>query len=84
VAVLVGGGRSVAGHPFKGPTAADTSMATKFCLSACAGHQPSGQRSFWKRRTVDPLTGPTRYNLIYASASRRARARAPAAEVGCS
>jgi hypothetical protein len=44
VSVLVAGGRSAAGHPPKGPIAADISVATEFSLSACAGHQPSGRR----------------------------------------
>ena len=40
-----------------GLTAADTSMATESSLSACAGHRPSGRRSFREQRTVNPLTG---------------------------
>jgi hypothetical protein len=61
-----GRGGQAAGHLSSWQSAADTSLAT------CAGHQPSGQRSFRKRRTVNPLTGPTRYNFFYSSFSRSA------------
>jgi hypothetical protein len=40
---------------------ADTGLAT------CAGHLPSGGRSFRKQRTVNPLIVPARYNFLYAS-----------------
>jgi hypothetical protein len=35
-------------------TAADTSMAADTSVAMCAGHQPSGRRSFRKQRTVNP------------------------------
>jgi len=42
-------------------------MATECSLSACAGHLPSGRRSFRKQRTVNPLMVPARYNFLYSS-----------------
>jgi hypothetical protein len=39
-------------------TAADTSMVTDTCLATCAGHRPSGRRSFRKQRTVNPVIVP--------------------------
>jgi hypothetical protein len=63
--VVSGGRKAVTGHPSKGPTAADTSMATKSSLSACAGHRPSGRRSFRKQWTVNPPTAPAHYNFLY-------------------
>jgi hypothetical protein len=41
----------------RGPTAADTSMASESILSARAGHLPSGRRWFRKQRTVNPPLG---------------------------
>jgi hypothetical protein len=78
------GGRQTGGGqtPVQGgPTAADTSMATESSLSASSGHLPSGRPSFRKQRTVNPPTGPTRYNFLYASsrpALRAACGRPPA------
>jgi hypothetical protein len=63
------------------PTAADTSMATESSLSACAGHLPSGRRSFRKQRTVNPPTAPARYNFLYPSFQGRPCGRPPAAAV---
>jgi hypothetical protein len=63
------------------PIAADISVATRTSPSACAGHQPSGRRSFRKQRTVNPLTRPARYNFLYSSsrpAPRAASGRPPA------
>jgi hypothetical protein len=60
VATLVTGGREAAGgaaHLSGREAAADTSMATY------TGHWPSGRRSFRKQRTVNPLTGATRYKF---------------------
>jgi hypothetical protein len=47
-----------AGHLSGGEAAADTRLAM------CAGHQPSGGRSFRKQRTVNPPMVPARYNLL--------------------
>ena len=48
----------------------DTSVATH------AGHQLSGRRSFRKRRTVNPLMVPARYNFLYSSSRPAWRAAA--------
>ena len=56
-------------------------MAIDTSPASCAGHQPSGRRSFRKQRTVNPLTGPARYNFPYSSsrpALRAASGRPPA------
>jgi hypothetical protein len=61
VSVLLTGGRE---RPDTCPgreTAADTSMG------ACAGHPPSGRRSFRKQRTVNPPIAPARYNFLYSA-----------------
>jgi len=41
-------------------------MAINTSLATDAGHQLSGEWSFGKQRTVNPLTGPTRYNFLYS------------------
>ena len=61
VSALMAGVREAAGHPSGPEIAADTGLATR------AGHQPSGRRSFRKHPTVNPLTGPARYNFPYSS-----------------
>jgi hypothetical protein len=56
-------------------------MVTDTSVATCAGHSPSGRRSFRKQRTVNPLTGPARYNFPYSSsgpALRAASGRPPA------
>jgi hypothetical protein len=40
-------------------------MATDTSLATYAGHRSDERRSFRKQRTVNPLTGPTRYNFLY-------------------
>ena len=75
VSALMAGVREAAGHPSGPEIAADTGLATR------AGHQPSGRRSFRKHPTVNPLTGPARYNFPYSSsrpALRAASGRPPA------
>jgi hypothetical protein len=49
------------------PTAADTSMAIDTSPATCAGHHPSGRRSFRKQRTVNPPIASARYNFLYSS-----------------
>jgi hypothetical protein len=58
VSTLVAGVREASGHLFGPQIAADTSLATDTCVATCAGHQPSGRRSFRKQRTVNPPIGP--------------------------
>jgi hypothetical protein len=67
VSVLVPPGHRQPDTRPRGPTAADTSMAIESSLSACAGHLPSGRRSFRKQRTVNPPIAPARYNFLYSS-----------------
>jgi hypothetical protein len=66
-----GQGGQAAGHLSSRQSAADTSLAT------CAGHQPSGQRSFRRRRrTANPMMVPARYNFLYSSSRPALRAAA--------
>jgi hypothetical protein len=37
---------------------ADTGMVTDTSVATCAGHRPSGGRSFRKQRTVNPPIAP--------------------------
>jgi hypothetical protein len=61
-----GGRRMVGGRtPVRGVRSPRTSAWPQTSPSACAGHQPSGRRSFRKQRTVNPLTVPARYNFLY-------------------
>ena len=50
--------------------AAGTSLAADISPATHAGHRPSGRRSFRKQRTVNPLTGPIRLQLLCSSSSR--------------
>jgi hypothetical protein len=70
--VRAGGRRTVGGWtPVQGVRLPRTSsMATESSLSACAGHLPSGRRSFRKQQTVNPPIAPLRYNFLYASFKR--------------
>jgi hypothetical protein len=79
VSTLATGVREAAGH-LSGPQTADTGLAIDTSPATCAGHQPSGRRSFRKQRTVNPPIAPTRYNFLYSS-SRPACGRPPAAAV---
>ena len=54
--------REAAGYVSGRQTAADTSPAT------CAGHQPFGQRSFQKRRTVNPPLAPAHSDFLHLAA----------------
>jgi hypothetical protein len=54
VSTLVAGVRSAAGYPSGPQIVADTGIAIDTSLATCAGHQPSGGRSFRKQRTVNP------------------------------
>jgi hypothetical protein len=80
---LVAGVREADGQPFGRQIAADASMATSTSLATCAGHQPSGRRSFRKQRTVNPPIAP-RYKFLYDSSRpacgrhRHHRRRGPA------
>jgi hypothetical protein len=67
----------VVGQPSGFQIAADTGMTIDTSLATCAGHQPSGGRSFRKQRTVNPLVVRARYNFLYPSS--RPALRAPAA-----
>jgi hypothetical protein len=49
------------------PSPRTSFLATDSSLVTCAGHHPSGQWSFRTQRTVNPPTGRTRYNFLYAS-----------------
>jgi hypothetical protein len=66
MSTLVAGVQEAAGHP-SGPQIADTGLAINTTLTASAGHQSSGQWSFRKQRTVNPLMVPARYNFLYCS-----------------
>jgi hypothetical protein len=72
MSALVAGVRETTGHLSGRQTAADTSPATDASLATCAGHQPSGRRSFRKQRTVNPPTAPARYNFLYSSSRQQA------------
>jgi hypothetical protein len=63
-------------QPSESQIAADTGMTIDTSLATCAGHQPSGGRSFRKQRTVNPLTGATRYKFPCAPAGPSLRAAA--------
>jgi hypothetical protein len=76
VSTLMVGVRSAAGHLSGRPIAADTGMAIDTSPATCAGHQPSGRRSFQKQRTVNPLMVPARYNFLYSSFQGRPRTAA--------
>jgi hypothetical protein len=65
VSTLVAGVRSAAGHPSGPHTVADAGMAIDTSPAMSAGHQPSGGRSFRKRRTVNPPIDPARHNFLY-------------------
>jgi hypothetical protein len=79
VSVLASGVREAPDTVRRQP-AADTRTATD------TSHRPDGRcpargRSLRTRRTVNPLTGPTRYNFLYSSsrpALRAAGGRPPA------
>jgi hypothetical protein len=75
MSALVAGVRETTGHLSGRQTAADTSPATDASLATCAGHQPSGRRSFRKQRTVNPLMASTRYNFLYSPQGRPAGGR---------
>jgi hypothetical protein len=76
VSTLLAGVQEATGHLSGRQTAVDTSMATDLSPPTCAGHQSSGQRSFRKRRTVNPLMGPACYNVLYSSSRPLLRAAA--------
>jgi hypothetical protein len=79
VSALVAGVREAAGHPSGPQIAADTGLAIDTSLATCAGHQPSGRRSFGKQRTVNPPIAPARYNFLYSSFKAGPGGRPPAA-----
>jgi hypothetical protein len=53
-------------------------MVTDTSVATCAGHSPSGRRSFRKQRTVNPPIAPARYNFLYPPQGRPTATGEPA------